>query len=220
MTECHAEIELLFSSLNPIPIRKDGYIVTMAPPQSYLNINNQNFSRFLNLTYPTRTWHPEFHYFGSNVYAYILAKYGEFIDLVSIQLYESYSDAAMAVYHGHTSAEKYLFDYIQGLANQHFQFYVDFSQDTLLNMQGQFVPLPLDKLVIGLANGWALNKVNKEKVLYISADQCKDAYDKSQESPDGDLAPRGFMLWTMEERGVNDVYLAKGLGNFLDGSEC
>ncbi|KAL7509575.1 hypothetical protein ACHAWX_000765, partial [Stephanocyclus meneghinianus] len=197
-------------------LKEEGYIVTIAPPQSYLNIRNRNFSRFVNLTSPTRTWHSKFHYFGSNVYAYLLAKYGKYIDLVSIQFYESYSDAAMAVYHDKMLPDDYIFMYMQELASQSFKFYVDFSQDTSLEeMIGQYVSLPLHKVVIGLANGWALEKRNKSKVLYISPEQCKNAYEKLKVSSDGDLTPRGFMLWTIEERGKHGVYLAKGLSQFL-----
>jgi len=35
--------------------------------------------------------------------------------------------------------------------------YVDYSQDHSLNMKGQFANVPLSKLVVGLANGWALS---------------------------------------------------------------
>jgi hypothetical protein len=77
--------------------KEDGYIVSMAPPQSYLDVTNSNFSRFVNLTDPVRSWHAEFSYFGANVYAYILSKCGEYIDFVSIQFYESYSKASMVV---------------------------------------------------------------------------------------------------------------------------
>ena len=194
---------------------KDGYIVTMAPPQSYLNINSPNFSRYVNLTSPTRPWHSDFHYFGSNVYAYLLAKYNQYIDLVSIQFYESYSDAAMAVYHEGTAPQDYLYNYIQGLSSNHFQFYVDFSQDSTLNMTGQHVSLPLHKLIIGLANGWAINDENRDRTLYISPEQCKNAYDRLCDVSGEDLTPRGFMFWTIEDRGSNDVYLAEGLSRII-----
>jgi len=64
----------------------DGLFVGMAPPQSYLDIYSSNWSRFVNLTDPEREWHSDFHYFGNNVYAYILKKYAKFLDLVSIQV--------------------------------------------------------------------------------------------------------------------------------------
>ena len=35
-------------------MKNDGYVVTMAPPQSYLNFHNSNFSRYVNQTIPDR----------------------------------------------------------------------------------------------------------------------------------------------------------------------
>ena len=121
----------------------------MAPPQSYLNPSNPQFSRYVNITDPTRPWHSEFHYFGSNVYSYILAKYGNHIDLVSIQLYESYSDGAMAVHHDGTSADDYLVEFVYNTTiRQKSKFYVDFSMDPTLFVEEQYVDFPLSKLVI------------------------------------------------------------------------
>ena len=53
-------------------MKEHGYVVTMAPPQpqSYLNFNNSNFSRFVTLTVP---------------YAF-LAVYSNYIDLVSMAI--------------------------------------------------------------------------------------------------------------------------------------
>mmetsp|Transcript_22025 Transcript_22025/g.46455 ORF Transcript_22025/g.46455 Transcript_22025/m.46455 type:complete len:405 (-) Transcript_22025:136-1350(-) len=197
-------------------MHNDGYVVTMAPPQSYLNVNDSNFSRYVNLTFSNRRWHNNFGNFGSNVYAYILAKYGDYIDLVSIQFYESYSDAAMAVYHDGVAADDYIFSYVYDIVVQkQSKFYVDFSQDAALNMESQYVEMPLSKLVIGLSNGWALTPSNLNKVLYISPEECKEAYLRLKNSDQGDLTPRGFMFWTINDRGSQDVYLARGINEFL-----
>ena len=187
----------------------------MAPPQSYLNIRSSSFSRYVNLTSPSRVWHPSFHYYGNNVYAYLLARYGEYIDLISIQFYESYSDAALAVFHDGMDAADYLVKFVHELANDGFKFYVDFGQDSLIGLEGQYVSLPLNKLVIGLANAWALNDRDNQKTLYISAEQVRDAYERLKTAAAGDLTPKGFMFWTIDERGTNNVYLAKGLGRLL-----
>lgn len=187
----------------------------MAPPQSYMNFDNSHFSRFVNLTEPDRAWHPEFHYFGANIYSYLLAKYGEYVDFVSMQLYESYSLAAMAVYHEKIAPEDYLVSYIEDLVvRQQSKYYVDFSRDPEMNMQGQHVYFPLSKLVIGLANGWAADSSN-EKHIYISPEQVETAYKALQSLSKGDLTPRGFMFWTIEEEGANGVYLARGLRRVL-----
>ena len=197
-------------------MKHDGYIVAMAPPQSYMNFDNPHFSRYVNLTEPERPWHPDFHYFGANVYSFLLAKYGNAIDFVSMQLYESWSLAAMAVYHDNQAPEDYLVAYIRDLLLQRqSQFYVDFGQDLDLGLESQYVSLPPSKLVIGLANGWAADPDNS-KTVYISPDQVRIAYEQLQNSgKDGDLTPRGFMFWTIEEEGTRDVYLARDISAFL-----
>ena len=196
-------------------MKRDGYVVSMAPPQSYLNFQSSSFSRFVNISIPEREWHSDFEYFGNNVYAYLLAKYGDFIDLVSIQLYESYSDAAMAIYHDGILAEDYLINLVDNLATQSGKFYVDFSQDGGLNMNVQLVNLPLSKLVIGLANGWSKASTAQNKTVYISGEDCKKAYASLKGSNLGDISPRGFMIWTIEERGKGGIYLARDIGKFL-----
>lgn len=187
----------------------------MAPPQSYMNFDNSHFSRYVNLTETDRPWHPEFHYFGVNVYSYLLARYGTYIDFISMQLYESYSLAAMAVYHQKIAPESYLISYIQDLViQQHSKYFVDFSQDKELEMEGQYVELPLSKLIIGFANGWAAD-INNVKHVYISPEQVDVAYKALKASSFGDLTPRGFMFWTIEEEGTNGVHLAQGLSKVL-----
>ena len=54
----------------------------------------------------------------------MLAKYGEYIDLISIQFYESYSDAALAVFHDNMDVADYLVEFVHELANDGFKFYV------------------------------------------------------------------------------------------------
>jgi len=198
----------------------NGYIVSIAPPQSYLNINSTNFSRYVNISIPNRRWHSDFHYFGSNVYAYLLAKYGMYIDLISIQLYESWSDAGMAIYHDGMKGSDYLYNFVHDLAVNNESYHVEFDQDTTLGMKAQNVSVPLSKLVIGLANGWAINNnpdsSSYHKALYISGKECEVAYKRLLNDQH---VPRGFMYWTIEERGKNDVYLAKDIGQFLFHSD-
>jgi chitinase len=89
--------------------KEDDFFVSMAPPQPYLDVHGTGrFRRYVNLTDPHRQWHSEFQYFGTNVYAYLLAKYDQCIDLISVQLYESYSRAAQAVRSQGIEAGKYL----------------------------------------------------------------------------------------------------------------
>ena len=74
-------------------MKKEGYIVSMAPSESYLDPTTDEFSLSLLFNHPE--WEkevPEFNYHGRNAYAYLLAKYSvDTFDFISIQLYEGYS---------------------------------------------------------------------------------------------------------------------------------
>jgi beta-glucosidase len=121
----------------------------------------------------------------------------------------------MSVYFDGMAADDYLFSFVwEHVTVRNQSVYIDFSQDPCLEMEGQKVEIPLSKLVIGLANGWALNS-DQNKTLYISPEKCQEAYLKLKDSEHGDLTPRGFMFWTIEERGSREVYLARGIGKFI-----
>jgi len=181
----------------------------MAPPQSYLDPSSIYFSRHVNHTHSGRKWHEDFSYAGRNVYAYLLARYGHAIDMVSIQLYESYSRAAYAVYELGMQPSEYLESYVEDLALRHEKFWVHFTQDPELGMKSQSVPLPLSKLVIGLASGWAKEG---DKTLYVDPLEVGDAYTRLTERG---RTLRGFMFWTIDEEGSNGVYMADALNQVL-----
>jgi chitinase len=173
--------------------KQDGFIVGMAPPQSYLDIEESRFTRYVNLTDPSRGWHDDFHYFGHNAYAYLLSKYGDSIDFVSVQFYESYSRAGLEVFHNNVAPATYLQNYVKDLvANKAESFFVDFDQDPSLNHSSRMVPFPLSKLVFGFANGWGAN--DDEKVCYFDPEEIAIAYNALKNS---NQAPRGFMFWVM-----------------------
>ena len=69
-------------------LKNAGYIVSMAPAESYLDPTTDEFSLSLLHNYPE--WEkdvPEFNYHGRNAYAYLLAKYSiDTFDFISIQL--------------------------------------------------------------------------------------------------------------------------------------
>jgi beta-glucosidase len=173
--------------------KNDGYIVGIAPPQSYLDIQSGEFSRFVNLTDASRGWHDDFHYFGRNVYSYLLAKYGDSIDFVSIQFYESYSDAGMEIFHHKMSQAAYLQFYVKDLVvNKKESYFVNFDQDPTLNYPRSKCFFPRSKLVWGFANGWGAD--DNEKVCYFEPEQISIAYNNLDDSQ---LAPRGFMYWVV-----------------------
>lgn len=187
----------------------------MAPPESYLDIASSKFSRFVNLTDSEREWHTEFQYFGENVYAYILQKYGAYVDFVSVQFYESFSRSAMAVYYDGLSPAEYLVWYVERLVLNHEILDVGFSTDPepSVNDLQHNVSFPLDKLVFGLANGWAYSEKGNERTLYISPEQLDLAWTRLSRQR---TLPRGFMFWTINEEGNRGIFLAKELRKILD----
>merc|ERR1719235_2984809 len=87
--------------------KKAGFIVTMVPAQSYLDSSTIDFNLSLRNSYAD--WHPDFHYHGLNCYMYLLAAApkGTF-DLISVQLYESWSRADQALLQKHQAGSTYL----------------------------------------------------------------------------------------------------------------
>mmetsp|Transcript_2714 Transcript_2714/g.7561 ORF Transcript_2714/g.7561 Transcript_2714/m.7561 type:complete len:406 (+) Transcript_2714:115-1332(+) len=194
--------------------KRDGYSIGMAPPQSYLDVHTPRFSRAVNLTDNDhdRTWHADFSYFGANVYAVLLAKYGDAIDFVSIQFYESYSRAAMNIYHDGVPPEIYLQRYVRDLVEETGgSFAVHFQDDEAMGLPNQRVPLPLSKLVWGFANGWALD--TEDKALYVSPKAIESAYVALSNAG---IPPRGFMFWVLGEEGKHDIQYTKELNNILE----
>lgn len=187
----------------------------MAPPESYLDITSSKFSRYVNLTEPARGWHSNFSHFGAGVYSYLMKKYGLYIDFVSVQFYESYSKASLAVHHYGMSPAEYLVRYVERLLLNRETIYVDFSTDpdTSVSYLDPTVSFPLNKLVFGLTNGWASPK--GEKTLYIQPKELEFIWIRLSRQQ---TLPKGFMFWTIEEEGNRGVFLAKELNRIVQSS--
>jgi chitinase len=192
-------------------VKNDGFIVSMAPPESYLDITSSQFSRFVNLTYP-EPWHQDFEYHGWNVYSYILAKWNDAIDFVFVQFYESYSHATYQISNLEEDPGDFLISYVQQLVAQEEGMMVQFEDDSSVGLKTQFVSLPLSKLVLGFANGWALNSDLGEKVIFFESDALKNAYLALKHMK---REPRGMGFWVVEEEGKHGVYYAKDLNDIL-----
>lgn len=213
--------------------KKDGYIVTIAPAQSYLDIQSSMFGLYLNTTEESRPM-PDgagnFSYFGKNAYAYWLAKYGDSIDLVMIQFYESYSRASYEIYQNYVSPENYLQQYVWDLNAGSETFWVDFSgnqsdsKPTDLSLKGyegilsewmmipsQKVSLPLSKLVWGFGNAWAQHTENRHA--YFPPECVQAGYSGLW---DWMLTPRGMMFWEISLEGQDGIYYAKELNQILN----
>jgi chitinase len=133
--------------------------------------------------------------------------------MVSVQLYESYSRAANAIYELGMPASDYLESYVEDLALRHEKFLVEFSQDPEVGMEDTSVRLPLSKLVIGLANSWA---EDGDKTLYVDPSDIGRAYSRLNARG---RTIRGFMFWTIDEEGSDGIYMADELNRSLNGTQ-
>jgi chitinase len=184
--------------------KQDGYNISLAPPQSYLDFESSQFNRFVNLTRPTLN--ADFEYYGANVYAYVMAQYGQYVDIVMIQLYESYSRAHFAVTQLGQSRAEYLRELVQSHVEHNESWFMHFEDDPTVGLPNQLVTVPLEKLVVGFANGWAWN--NPDRVLFVSPHDIPQAVVHKL---------RGFMIWTLNLEGLYGLYLTKGLAQVLFG---
>jgi hypothetical protein len=202
--------------------KKDGYIVSMAPAESYLDVTTCLYDRSLTHNYPEwETLQPNFHYHGRNVYGYLLSSYGQTntaagtdseiivptFDFVSIQLYESYTHAVYNVSILGTPSSDYLIQYIPLLYRG---WDVDFSNSSVTT----HLSIPPTQLVIGLANGWA----DGTKSLLVWPEEAGVAYEHLKQF---NLQPRGFMFWDIADEGrvvsgtTRELWMASGLNEFL-----
>jgi beta-glucosidase len=188
----------------------------MAPPQSYLDAldgGTGRFSRLVNLTDSSRTWHSEFSYFGANVYAYLLHRAGDWIDLVFLQFYESYSRAHMTILSEGITPASYLERFVEGsLDGRDLVAVVDFSDDPSVKTPARTLRIPLSKLVIGLANGWADN--GDDKTLFVSTQEFDSAWTALRAKG---IEPRGAGFWTIDEEGTRGAYFARELSRTIVG---
>lgn len=208
-------------------MKQDGYIVAMAPAESYLDPSTSTFDRSLRHTYSE--WDPivpGFSYRGRNTYGYLLSRYGktvveksengldrieETFDYVTIQLYEGYSHCLYntSVLNQPTS------EYIQNIVQDfHRGWIVEFSSDPELFWNTTRVQVPSTRLVIGLANGWADNT----KFLLLNSTEVGWGYKYLEEMGQ---APKGFGFWNIYDEGRptyrgDVVWLAKELNEIMN----
>mmetsp|Transcript_82293 Transcript_82293/g.130119 ORF Transcript_82293/g.130119 Transcript_82293/m.130119 type:complete len:223 (-) Transcript_82293:133-801(-) len=186
--------------------KKAGYLVTMAPVQSYFDVTTSKFNRFLNNS--NEDYHPDFFYRGRNSYAYwwAAAPEGTF-DLVTIQLYETYSPAMQALHSG-ISGEKYL----QSYAAHFLKGWTVHFDDPTLPLQGDVkIQVPSSKLLLGLSFG------SPPKWAFFWPAQVAAAYQAAKEAE----RPRGYSFWmigfedSFRNRSNGTLSFARGLNQFL-----
>lgn len=168
--------------------QRDGYVVSMVPPESYLDpMAAPTFNRSLKFPYDDQPQHADFLYHGRNAYALPLVKFGQTLlldgstvptfDFISIQLYETWSHADYNItgvlpmsQHQHQRAAEYLVDWVPRVVNG---WYLDFASDPSAGVPSQMVNVPDDRLVIGLANGWA----GTPRTILIMPDEAAEVRD-------------------------------------------
>jgi chitinase len=165
--------------------KRDGYISTMVPPQSYLECGVPRFDPEGSVEHADE-WAESFAYHGQNTYAPLLAKYAHGYDLVIIQLYEGFSRAGHAILDQHVEPTTYLTELARNCSAG---WEVDF--EGAYGLQKHTISVPASKLVIGLANGWATQIEGGSKFLYIDGEAAGKAFTELG----GTSGLRGFGYW-------------------------
>jgi len=198
--------------------KSNGYIVTMAPPESYLDPTTSEFSRSLLYTYPEWNFlQPPFAYHGRNCYAYIVSRYGktgsvDTFDSIFVQLYETYSHAEYQITHQRGSAKDW-FSYL--IKKFQAGWVVNFGSDPTVKYPSQNLQISPKQIVIGLANGWAGD--GRVLLVYPEDVQVAHEYMKSE-----GIEPKGYGFWSIKQEGEISrqrpgipVWMAAGLNKFL-----
>ena len=196
--------------------KQDGYIVGMAPAESYMDPSTSEFDYNLLHNYPEWTeLQPNFNYHGRNIYSYLYSQYrtttsGEdTFDFISFQLYEGYSHAVYNISILGTQPSLYLQSFVEMVLKG--WDIATFSSSSIS------VHVPRTHLVVGLANGWA----DGNKFLLVWPEELVAGYESLKAAG---IHPRGFMFWNIADEGINAVdksgvsrpfWMARGLNSFL-----
>ena len=197
-------------------LKKEGYIVSMAPAESYLDPTTSEFSLSLLNNYPE--WEkefPNFTYHGRNVYAYLISKYSlNTFDFISIQLYEGYTHTLYKYEREKKSFGEIINELVENLTKGYI---VDFSKDKDSGLGKEFIKIDEEKIVIGLGNGWACGRF-----LFVDEKNIVNGY-KYLKDQKKDV--RGFMFWDIADEGKipqsdstddkNPFYMAKVINSIL-----
>jgi len=164
-----------------------GYVVSMAPCQSYFDVETPTFNLFLNNT-PAAPWHQDFQYHGRNAYAYLFAYFGaETFDLVNMQLYESWSPAHYAITNRSTPVEEYVQTWLEVLFAG---WEVDFSS---VGGHRKRVSVRPDQLLLGTHVYPPVSRSLATKTLALKPSQFHSVWTHLQAA--GKPIPRGVFFW-------------------------
>ena len=195
--------------------KEKGYIISMAPAESYLDTTTNAFS--LSLLHNHPEWEkevPKFTYHGRNAYAYLLAKYGvDTFDFISVQLYEGYSHTLYMYSREKKDFGSILAKYINAYESG---YEVDFTMEKGSGLEKVLIKIPKEKIVIGLANAWAT-----KQFIFIDEDSILQGY---KDLKKGGLDCRGFMYWDIADEGKihpddkekKEFYMSKVLNKLFE----
>jgi len=185
-------------------LKSNGFIVSMAPPQSYFDhttsefnlglLNSPSFNSELD---PKDRWHDDFQYQGRNAYAYLISRYGKLpdgtivFDFVSIQFYESFSPADYALTQQMIAPPEYFGSVNRGVSDG---WSCNFSSVPALNFSSRKVSLLPSQIVWGFSFG---SGGDSAKSLFVDPKDINDAFT----SLPSEQRPRGFMFWNLKDDG-------------------
>ena len=198
-------------------MKKEGYIVSMAPSESYLDPTTEEFSLSLLFNHPE--WEkevPDFNYHGRNAYSYLLAKYSvDTFDFISVQLYEGYSHSLYKYKREKKDFGIILYDLINSFTEG---YTVDFSTEKDSGMGKEVITIPREKIVIGLANAWA----GGGRFLFVDEKYIVEGWNYIKQN---NKDVRGIMFWDIADEGkipneedafhIRPFYMAKILNALL-----
>ena len=164
-----------------VAAKEKGYIVTMVPPQSYLDPMENRFDFSLLHAYDDG-WQPDFKYHGRNAYAYLLSKYGQItFDLIDVQLYETFSRADFTITHKGRDPSEYLVEWAKNITGGWVVNY------TGVDIAPQQVVVDPQRLIVGFSFGSSTGKS-----VFVWPEAVAKAFAKLA------TPPRGVMYWNMD----------------------
>lgn len=205
-------------------LKRQGYVVAMAPAESYLDPTTSEFS--LSLRHNHIEWEssqPNFFYRGRNIYAYLLSRYGktsglvneegatclDTFDFITVQLYEGYSHGKWRIRYSADpiTPSVYVHHLVKALEAG---WRVNFADVPDIKYDSQVVEVPNSKLVIGLANGWAGEPENKFLLVYP-----EELAEVQRTLLSNNHRVRGYGFWNMKDEGEKEIFLARSISSIL-----
>ena len=180
-----------------VELKRKGYVVSMAPAESYFDASRSDFDVDLRHEYPE--YDNRFKYHGLNAYVYVYQRYKYFsqetdnvkpkltFDWVMVQVYEKWSHALFNVSISKQVAGEYFSRIYHMYTSGEWMVKLDSGND------GDFVSVHPQQLVLGLGTGWA---TNENGFFYLDPSELKDVYKSSSHQY------RGFGVWNVKDDGI------------------